>query len=404
MNKVNGKGSRKGQGRENGRKSRGYNALVGIGMSAVATDGLLKFFETAQQLDGIAFAVVMQHREALDEAAFHAQLAAVAALPVLPIADGSQPQPGHIYVADPDMKITMRRGAFRVSAAQQEPGERGTIDSFLVSLAEEFREEAIGIVFAETSGDGTLGVAALKENGCLAIAETPRGGMPNGGLAHAATPWAIADVVLDAHSIAERVAAHVRSVDRVKLVRDFDELVEQLAPQLTRIATILRNQTGHDFHGYKRNTFLRRVQRRIQVTQTETIDAYLDYLKQVPDEAQALFNDLLIGVTHFFRDQKEFEFLEREVIPKLFDGKAAGDQLRVWVLGCATGEEAYSIAILLREQMARLDTVPHIQIFATDIDGRGSRASQGGALWRRRCPGGYSGAASPLVHQGRRHV
>jgi two-component system CheB/CheR fusion protein len=371
VNKVNGKGSRKGQGRGNGAKSRGYNALVGIGMSAVATDGLLKFFESARHLNGIAFAVVMQHREALDEAAFHAQLAAVAALPVLPITDGSQPQPGHIHVAEPNMKIAIRRGAFKVSVAQQEPGERGTIDSFLVSLAEEFKEEAIGIVLAETSGDGTLGVAALKENGCLAIAETPRGGLPKDGLAaHAATPWAIADVVLDADSMAERVAAHVRSVDRVKLVRDFDDLVEELAPQLTRIATILRNQTGHDFHGYKRNTFLRRVQRRIQVTQTETIDAYLDYLKQVPDEAQALFNDLLIGVTHFFRDQKEFEFLEREVIPKLFEGKAAGDQLRVWVLGCATGEEAYSIAILLREQMARLDTVPHIQIFATDIDGR----------------------------------
>ncbi|MGO4833621.1 protein-glutamate O-methyltransferase CheR, partial [Rhizobiaceae sp. 2RAB30] len=158
--------------------------------------------------------------------------------------------------------------------------------------------------------------------------------------------------------------------DRVRVARDFDDLVEESAAQLTRIATVLRNQTGHDFHGYKRNTFLRRVQRRIQVTQTGTLDGYLEYLKAVPDEAQGLFNDLLIGVTHFFRDQKEFEFLEREIVPKLFEGKNAGDQLRVWVLGCATGEEAYSIAILLREHMARLDSVPHIQIFATDIDGR----------------------------------
>src|SRR5262249_51641137 len=123
-------------------------------------------------------------------------------------------------------------------------------------------------------------------------------------------------------------------------------------------------------HGYKRNTFLRRVQRRIQVTQTETIDGYLEFLRADPEEPTQLFNDLLIGVTQFLRDPKEFEFLESDVLPKLFEKKGASDQLRIWVLGCATGEEAYSIAILLREQMARLDSVPHVQIFATDIDGR----------------------------------
>ncbi|MDQ2703995.1 MAG: PAS domain-containing protein [Pseudomonadota bacterium] len=152
--------------------------------------------------------------------------------------------------------------------------------------------------------------------------------------------------------------------------KSFDEVVVEAGPMLTRIATVLRNRTSHDFHGYKHSTFLRRVQRRMQVTQKQTIEAYLDHLRSEPEEAQNLFNDLLIGVTRFFRDRKEFEALEREVIPKLFQGKGAGDQVRVWVLGCATGEEAYSIAILLREHLARLEAVPHIQIFATDIDSR----------------------------------
>lgn len=350
----------------------GYDGqLVGLGASAVSTEGLIRFFEHAGHLSDIAFVVVMQHREALDDESFFERLRAASGFPIKSIEDGDQPKAGRIHVAPPDKKISIDQGRLRMSAAQQAPGGRGTIDSFLLSLAEEMRERAIGVTLADTGSDGTLGVAALKESGSLALAELPRDGTAGGYQGnHATSPAAIADAVLDPADMPDRIAAYVKSLRRLDAAMDFDELVEAVEPQLARIATILRNRTGHDFHGYKRNTFLRRVQRRIQVTQTEAIDAYLDYLQQVPDEAQALFNDLLIGVTHFFRDTKEFEFLEREVIPQLFQGKAAGDQLRVWILGCATGEEAYSIGILLREHVARLDAVPHIQIFATDIDGR----------------------------------
>jgi two-component system, chemotaxis family, CheB/CheR fusion protein len=145
-----------------------------------------------------------------------------------------------------------------------------------------------------------------------------------------------------------------------------------------RIADILRNKTGNDFHGYKQNTFLRRIQRRMQVVQIDEIPAYADFLRNDKDEVQHLFNDLLIGVTEFFRDKREFEVLETQVIPKIFEDKGAGQQVRIWVLGCATGEEAYSIGILLREHMAKLDATPQVQIFATDIDGRALAAARVG--------------------------
>ena len=149
-----------------------------------------------------------------------------------------------------------------------------------------------------------------------------------------------------------------------------DEILAAAASSLSRIADILRNKTGNDFHGYKQNTFLRRVQRRIQVVQIDDIAAYVEFLRNEKDEVQHLFNDLLIGVTEFFRDTREFDVLERQAIPKIFEGKGAGQQVRIWILGCATGEEAYSIGILLREHMAKLDSVPQVQIFATDIDDR----------------------------------
>lgn len=345
--------------------------LVGLCASAVATQGLERFLKTSKPIGDAAFVVVMQHREALETTSFLERVRASTEFPVQEISHGQKPEAGTIYLAPADVTVTLPGGHFAISPARQQPGHRGSIDSFLVSLAHEFEDRAVGIIFSDTGGDGTLGVAALKEHGGLALAETPTTseiGPSSGHLGKNAAE--IADFVLPAEEMTARIVGNQRALERVRAAQSFDDLVAQYGPQLTRIATALRNRTGHDFHGYKRNTFLRRVQRRIQVTQTESIDAYLEYLRTDPEEPQQLFNDLLIGVTHFFRDQKEFDFLEKEIIPALFQGKGARDQVRIWVLGCATGEEAYSIAILLREQMARLDSVPHIQVFATDIDGR----------------------------------
>ena len=194
--------------------------------------------------------------------------------------------------------------------------------------------------------------------------------MSSEGLAASTNPAAIADFVLPVEQVPARIHLYAQHLRNYREAAGQDYGTEEVSGALANIATILRNKTGHDFHGYKAGTFFRRVQRRMQVVQADTLDTYVDILRSHADEAQNLFNDLLIGVTQFFRDRREFDLLEAQVIPKLFEGKTRGDTLRIWVLGCSTGEEAYSIGMLLREHMAKLETVPHVQIFASDIDGR----------------------------------
>ncbi len=249
------------------------------------------------------------------------------------------------------------------------------MDSFLLSLARQEDSRAIVVLFPLVGGDGTLGVAAIKEAGGLTLAGRVDGHLDD--LAASSSPAAIADFFLPPEELAERTALYVAKLARHPS-RALDPDAPDVAAALAGIATILRNRTGHDFHGYKRGTFLRRVQRRMQVMEVDSLEQYVDVLRHRADETQLLFNDLLIGVTQFFRDAREFEVLEREVIPRIFEGKGRADSVRIWVIGCSTGEEAYSLAILLRERMALLDQVPQVQIFATDLDGRALAIARAG--------------------------
>ncbi|WP_407175146.1 CheR family methyltransferase [Bradyrhizobium sp. STM 3562] len=343
--------------------------VIGVGASASAKDSIERFFSRlALGLDQ-AVVLVLQHREALDPAWLRERLGHLDGVKVIEASDGAEIEGRAVYLCPVNMITTLQGDKFVVREAEQAPGERATIDSFLVSLAEDRAEHSIGVILAGTGGDGTLGVATLKDHGGLAIAEQTSQASAD-HLAEVNTPAAIADFVLAPEEIPEHIQVYARHLRRIEQRQGFDEVLAAAAASLTRIADILRNKTGNDFHGYKQNTFLRRVQRRMQVVQIEDIAAYVDFLRSDKDEVQHLFNDLLIGVTEFFRDNREFEVLETQVIPKIFENKSAGQQVRVWVLGCATGEEAYSIAILLREHMARLEAPPQVQIFATDIDGR----------------------------------
>jgi two-component system CheB/CheR fusion protein len=351
--------------------------VIGVGASATAAGSLERFFSKFS-LDGEqAIVLVLQHREALDEGWFRGILARLNGTRLAEPSDGGAIEASTIYLCAADAITTIQNDRFAVRPAQQAPGDRATIDSFLVSLAEERAEESIGVVLAGTGGDGTLGTATLKDHGGLALAEKTVNETSD-HLVDSGTPAAIADFVLPPEDIPAHIEVYARHLRRLEEKQGFDEVLAAAAASLARIADILRNKTGNDFHGYKQNTFLRRVQRRMQVVQIDEITSYVDFLRDDQDEAQHLFNDLLIGVTEFFRDKREFEVLETQVIPKIFEDKGAGQQVRIWVLGCATGEEAYSIGILLREHMAKLDAVPHVQIFATDIDGRALAAARVG--------------------------
>ena len=350
--------------------------IVGVGASASAKDSLEGFFSKLVVGPNQAIVFVLQHRESLDEAWF-GNNKQVHEIGLTDVVDGAKVEGGTIYLCPTNMITTLHGDRFAVRKAEQAPGERATIDSFLVSLAEDRAEQSIGVVLAGTGGDGTLGVATLKDHGGLAIAERSAASSSE-HFAESNSAAAIADFVLPPEDIPEHIQVYAQHLRRVDEKQVFDDVLAAASTSLGRIADILRNKTGNDFHGYKQNTFLRRVQRRMQVVRISDLAAYVDFLRSDKDEVQHLFNDLLIGVTEFFRDKREFEVLETDVIPKLFEGKQGGQQVRVWVLGCATGEEAYSIAILLREHIAKLDPPSHIQIFATDIDGRALAAARVG--------------------------
>ena len=209
--------------------------------------------------------------------------------------------------------------------------------------------------------DGTLGIKAIKERGGLTIAQGSNVSRPRfAEMPSSAVAAGFVDLELPVEDIPERIIAYVRNWGAFEAEKPIDALA--------KIHNLLRSRTGHDFSDYKDRTFQRRVQRRMQVVQTRKLEDYAERLQKEPEEVHALFRDLLIGVTDFFRDAAAFQSLETSVIPKLFEGRGADDEVRVWVAGCSTGEEAYSIAILLREQCEKRGAPPKVQIFATDID------------------------------------
>lgn len=349
--------------------------MVAVAASGASLASLNQLFKVIGKSNPASYVVVLRQVNGVNAEEVADELARLSGLPAQIVGDQLIPQAGNIYVTPHGALTRFEDGHVRVTPAPEAPEHRASIDSLLTSLAEAYRHRSIGVVLSHLNADGLAGIASLKENGGLAIAEYD----PQGSSPPALDPAGVADFVLPVEKIAEQINVHVKHLAVTPSIAEQAEAVEAgTRTSLNRIAAVLRNATGHDFHGYKQNTFIRRVQRRMQVRQIDHLEAYVDFLRAEPEEVGRLFQDLLIGVTQFFRDLPEFSLLETDVVPKLFAGKGASDQVRVWVLGCATGEEAYSIAILLREHMAGLDIVPPVQIFATDIDGRALNLARAG--------------------------
>jgi two-component system CheB/CheR fusion protein len=350
-------------------------AVVGVGVGSESLRSLEQLFASLPADLNAAFVVAVRQLEGLAVATVVETLARQNNLPVKVALDGEVLEPNHIYVGGPEDTITFHGGALRTRSAKEPLGNRGTVDTMLISLAEEVHDRAVAVILSGLGSDGTAGVTATKKFGGLSIAEAVDA-QEERGSPGAAEPGGIVDLFVPIADIATHIGLYVNSIGTLGEA-GHEEVPERYAEQIGQVATILRNVTGNDFHGYKRNTFFRRIQRRMQVLHISSIDEYVARLRGDREEVQHLFQDLLIGVTQFFRDPPEFEALERE-LPRLFEGKQPDDQLRVWVLGCATGEEAYSLAILLREQMANLESVPQIQIFATDLDARALAIARAG--------------------------
>ncbi|MGD9508117.1 MAG: chemotaxis protein CheB [Geminicoccaceae bacterium] len=347
--------------------------IVGIGASAGGIEAIDGMFRHMPTDSGLAF-VIVAHLAPNKVSLLHEVVGRFTEMPVVQVRDEMIVEANHVYVGAPDRALTLEKGRLRSIGPDSAASTRlqHPIDLFFSSLAGERRDHAIGIVLSGGGTDGTLGIKAIKEAGGLTFAQGSDHSAPrHDSMPTSAIASGLVDIVAPVEEMGAKLVAYLRSF--APTARLLDRLpgrtAEERADNAQReIAAILREQVGHDFSGYKEKTFLRRVQRRLQVVQLADLSSYIDLLRRDPEERTLLFRDLLIGVTGFFRDTEAYAALQTLVVAKLFEGKGPTDSVRVWVPGCSTGEEVYSIAILLREQMDALPTPPKVQIFGTDID------------------------------------
>ena len=339
--------------------------IVAIGASAGGIEAFRLFFESMPADSGLGFVVVL-HLSADRKSLLAEIIGRWTEMPVAEAGDNDLVEPNRVYVIPPGHIATLQQGRLQLRhLASDVPREATPIDQFFDSMAADLGDDAIGIVLSGTGHDGALGLKAIKARGGLTLAQGTDGTAPqHSGMPNSAIATGAVDLIVPVQDMPRLVMAASTGAENVETA----ESVEQIDTARLSICEILRAQLGHDFSQYKDKTFLRRVQRRMQVVGVSQLTDYAAALEQDQGEAALLFRDLLIGVTTFFRDADAFEAVKRVVVPRLFEGKGANDAVRVWVPGCATGEEAYSLAILLREHMDSLPVVPRVQVFATDID------------------------------------
>ncbi len=336
--------------------------IVGIGASAGGIPALKAFFEALPGNAGASFVVIV-HLDPEGHSDLSAILAAWTSMPVVAVEGTVTLRTNHVYVIPPDRRLDITDHEISAIEFEEPRGRRAPIDLFFRSLAH-CHGDGFAVILTGAGSDGAIGVKAVKEAGGIIFVQDP-GEAEHSSMPYNAIATGVADFILPVRDIAARLVEMINN-NRLTSEVEASDLDED---SLYRILAHLRIRTGHDFSKYKRSTVLRRIARRMQVTRTGNLKAYHDFCRDNTEEAQALLSDLLISVTMFFRDSGTFEVLKARVLPQLFAAKGPSDSVRVWVPGCATGEEAYTIAILLMEEAARHDVRPAIQVFGSDLDG-----------------------------------
>lgn len=338
--------------------------IVGIGASAGGLKALQDFFEKLPSNSGMAF-VVISHLAPQKTSVMDELLASHSALSVVQVSSKKTTlQPNHIYVIPPAKQLEIEESYLLLSDKDKEM--HTVIDLFFRSMARECENQAIGIILSGTGSDGTLGLKAVKEYGGVTMVQDPSEADYN-SMPRSAIDTGMVDFILPVNELAQKVMDQRKILGELKLPLNEGELSDTDTSALKKIFELLISKETNDFSHYKRSSVLRRLQRRMVVTGNKTISNYLSYINKEPEEVTKLYNDLLISVTRFFRDPKAFKSLETEVIPKIFEEKGAKDPIRAWIVGCATGEEVYSLAIVLNEYASKLDYMPQIKLFGTDI-------------------------------------
>jgi two-component system CheB/CheR fusion protein len=335
--------------------------IIGIGASAGGIQALQEFFEALPNQVAATFVVVV-HLDPKSQSDLARILAGRTHLSVTQVEGTSSLESDHVYVIPPDRQLQITDDEISAVEFEVPRWRRAPIDSFFRSLAGQ-HGESYAIILTGAGSDGAAGVKAVKEAGGIILIQDPREAefpsMPKSAIA-----TGVADFVLPVRDIARCLVELLRNRHRAATVPQ--GLVDD--GLLQRVLAHVCSRTGHDFSKYKRATVLRRIARRMQVTKKADLQEYYDHLRDSSEEAQHLMGDLLISVTTFFRDEEAFKALAVQVVGHVFSGKDMGSAVRVWVPGCATGEEAYSIGILLLEEAARHEIRPTIQVFGSDLD------------------------------------
>jgi two-component system CheB/CheR fusion protein len=351
--------------------------VVGIGASAGGLEAFTKLLKHLPVDTGMAF-VLVQHLDPTHVSALTEILSRATAMPVTEVRDGMRVEPNHVYVIPPNTNMAILHHRLSLMPRTEKLGLHLPIDYFFRSLAEDRRGKAVGVILSGTASDGTLGLKAIKAEGGLTFAQDGQSAKYD-GMPRSAVMSGFVDCVLPPEGIArelERVCRHPYvMLSREAQTREWDS---GETDTLNKVFILLRTHTGVDFTDYKHTTIRRRIQRRMLLHRIERMDHYVQFLQQHAEEVEALYQDLLINVTSFFRDPDSFRALRKKMFPRLLKNRDPDQSLRVWVPGCSTGEEAYSIAISLLESLGDKHAQVPVQIFATDISGASIEKARAG--------------------------
>jgi two-component system, chemotaxis family, CheB/CheR fusion protein len=338
--------------------------IVGIGASAGGLESFEEFFHNIISDSGIAF-ILVSHLDPTHASMLTEILQRCTAMPVLEVRNNMSIEPNHVYVIPPNWDMTIFHGVLQLVTPGKIRGQRMPIDYFFRSLAEDLEESAIGIILSGTGTDGTFGLRDIIGAGGTTFVQDPAtaryDGMPSNAVRNN-----LATYVLSVDKIPAKLLSCIKNQFK-KSTRKFNISADSTIYDTKEILKIIRSATTHDFSLYKQTTVGRRIERRMEACNVESIDEYARYLRGNPDETQILFKELLINVTNFFRDTEAFDVLKREIFSQMFSDKPADYCFRIWVPAASSGEEAYSIAICLREYMDEINQDFKIQIYSTDI-------------------------------------
>jgi two-component system CheB/CheR fusion protein len=340
--------------------------IVGIGSSAGGLEALELFLANVLTKSGMAF-VIVQHLDPTHKGIMVELLQRGTAMPVAQVKDLTRVEPDCVYVIPPNKDMSILHGVLHLLDPAAPRGLRLPIDFFFRSLADDRQEKSIGVILSGMGSDGTLGLRAIKEKAGVVFVQDPASAKFD-GMPRSAIDAGLADVIAPVETLPGKISAYLHHVPLITKPGRLDEYTAQSA--LEKVVILLRSRTGHDFSLYKKSTVYRRIERRMGLHQIDKIANYVGFLQEDPREVDLLFRELLIGVTSFFRDPEAWEQLKAEVLPALLAGRDSNQALRAWIPACATGEEAYSLAILFKETLAELKLARNmtLQIFATDLD------------------------------------